>query len=440
MNVFFVSLGCDKNLVDSEYMIGKLQKHGYDIVLSEEEADVIVVNTCGFIESAREESINTILEMASYKDTAHLKGLVVTGCMAQRYPEEIRKELPEVDAVIGVGSEDWIIDAINSVVDGSFYENVTSPDNSDPTRTARTVTTGGHFAYLKIAEGCDKRCTYCAIPSIRGNYRSFPIEVLIEEAKNLVSQGVSELILVAQETTLYGLDLYKEKKLPLLLRKLSEIEELRWIRLLYCYPEEITDELIDEMASNPKVLHYLDMPTQHCCDDILKSMGRRTRQKELLDVIAKLRDKMPDICLRTSLICGFPGETGKHHREVIDFIKKAGFDRLGAFAYSQEEGTPAAEFDNQVAEEIKKQRVENVMLAQQKIIFKKNKKLKKTIFEVIVEGYDSDNDVYVGRTYRDTPDVDGLVFFSSDRELMTGDFVNVMITGSNYYDLIGEMI
>lgn len=438
--LFFISLGCDKNLVDAEYMLGMLAADDITITDEEKEADVIVINTCCFIGDAKEESIQTILDMAEYKKTGSLKGLIVTGCLAQRYRSEIKEEIPEVDAVLGTNSYDGIVEAVHKVLKGTRYENFRELKGFPPLEKKRMLTTGGHYAYLKIAEGCDKHCTYCVIPSIRGEYRSVPLEELAAQAKELVSLGVKELILVAQETTLYGIDLYGKKSLGRLLDELNRISGLYWIRILYCYPEEIDTELIDAILRNEKVCHYLDMPIQHSCDEVLKKMGRRTSHKELVAIIEGLRKKIPDICIRTTLICGFPGETDEMHEELMQFVNDMEFDRLGAFTYSPEENTPAFSFPDQIEEEIKQNRRDAVMELQQEISFDKNEEIKGTELWVMIEGQVADENAYIGRTYRDAPEVDGYVFINTDKTLITGDFVKVKITGAYEYDLIGEII
>lgn len=440
MKLFFISLGCDKNLVDSEHMLGLLEDAD-DITITDDEtqADIIIINTCCFIGDAKEESIQTILDMAEYKKHGTLKGLIVTGCLAERYREEIKEELPEVDAVIGTNSYDSILEAVRQVSNGVRYENF-KPLDGIPAIYKRMLSTGGHYAYLKIAEGCNKHCSYCIIPKIRGAYRSVPMEMLLQQANRLVMQGVKELILVAQETTLYGIDLYGKKSLAALLDQLNRIEGLVWIRILYCYPEEIDDELIDAIVRNPKVCHYLDMPIQHSSDMILKRMGRKTSHADLISMIQKLREKIPDICLRTTLICGFPGETQKEHEELMQFINDMEFDRLGAFIYSPEEGTLAETFQDQIEEEQKLCWQEDVMELQQEISFDKNEELKGKELSVFIEGKVADENAYLGRTYRDAPGVDGYVFINTTEILMTGDFVKAKITGAYEYDLIGELI
>ena len=440
MNILFVSLGCDKNLVDSEVMLGLLASHGHQMVDSEEEADVIVVNTCCFINDAKEESIQTILEMAEYKKDGSIKALIVTGCLAQRYKQEIMDEIEEVDAVLGTTSYDKIVEVINEALQGHKSLELTDIDVLPTVESKRLVTTGGHFAYLKIAEGCDKHCTYCIIPKIRGNFRSVPMERLIQEAKELVEQGVKELILVAQETTLYGIDLYGKKTLHVLLKELCKIGGLRWIRILYCYPEEITDELIQVMKEEDKICNYLDIPIQHASDGVLKRMGRRTSKQQLIDTVKKLREEIPDIALRTTLITGFPGETKEQHEELMEFVDEMEFDRLGVFTYSPEEDTPAATMPDQIEESIKEDRQAELMELQQEIAFDLAERMIGKEVIVMFEGKVADENVYVGRTYMDAPNVDGLIFVETNEELMSGDFAKVRITGALEYDLIGELI
>lgn len=440
MKILFISLGCDKNLVDTEVMLGMLASRGYEMTNEEQEADIIVINTCCFIHDAKEESIQNILEMAEYKKNGSAKALIVTGCMAERYRQEILDEIPEVDEVLGTTAYDRILDAVDAALAGQHEVMTADLDALPLPETKRLVTTGGHFAYLKIAEGCDKHCTYCIIPKIRGNFRSVPMERLIKEAEELADQGVKELILVAQETTLYGKDLYGEKSLPKLLRELCKISGIRWIRILYCYPEEITDELIQVMKEEPKICHYLDLPIQHANDTILKRMGRRTSKQELIDIVQKLRKEIPDICLRTTLITGFPGETQEQHEEVMEFIDTLEFDRLGAFTYSPEEDTPAATFEDQIDEEVKENRQADIMELQQEIAFDKAEDMIGREVLVMIEGKVADENAYVGRTYRDAPNVDGLIFINTDVELISGDFAKVKVTGALDYDLIGELM
>lgn len=439
MNLLFISLGCDKNLVDSEVMLGIVERNGYTIVDNEETADVIVINTCCFIHDAKEESIQTILEMAQYKENGRLKALIVTGCLAQRYKEEILDEIPEVDAVLGVASYDKIAETIEKALKGHRFTELSDINGLPEAIEGRLVTTGGHFAYLKIAEGCDKHCTYCIIPKLRGSYRSVPLERLIKEAEELAGQGVRELILVAQETTLYGKDLYGEKSLHRLLRELCKIKGIRWIRLLYCYPEEIDDNLIQAMKEEKKICHYLDLPIQHSEDDILKRMGRRTSREQLVSIIGKLREEIPDIVLRTTLITGFPGETKEQHERLLEFIDEMEFERLGVFTYSAEEDTPAAAMDGQIPEEVKEARRAELMELQQEIVFERAKGMTGKEMLVMIEGKVADEDAYVGRTYMDAPNVDGLIFVNTDKELMSGDFARVTVTGAAEYDLIGEL-
>lgn len=440
MNVLFISLGCDKNLVDSEVMIGLLADRGYQMTDDETQADVIVINTCCFIHDAKEESIQTILEMAEYKKTGTLKALIVTGCLAQRYQEEILEEIPEVDEVLGTTSYDKIVDAIQEALEGKSGVRIEDIDALPLPDTKRLVTTGGHFAYLKIAEGCDKHCTYCIIPKIRGNYRSVPMERLVKEARDLAEDGVKELILVAQETTIYGTDLYGEKSLHRLLRELCKIDGIRWIRILYCYPEEIDDHLIQVMKEEPKICHYLDLPIQHASTEILRRMGRRTSREDLEEIIGKLRREIPDIAIRTTLITGFPGETKEQHEELMDFVDQMEFDRLGVFTYSPEEGTPAAQMEDQIPEEVKEDRQAELMELQQEIAFDLAEDMIGREVLVMIEGKVADENAYVGRTYKDAPNVDGLIFVNTDEELMSGDFARVKVTGAAEYDLIGELM
>ena len=440
MKILFISLGCDKNLADSEVMLGLLASRGYEMTDDETKANIIVVNTCCFIHDAKEESIQNILEMAEYKKDGQLKALIVTGCLAERYRQEILDEIPEVDAVLGTTAYDQILNAIDEALSG--HQTVLMEDlNAIPVvETKRQVTTGGHYAYLKIAEGCDKHCTYCIIPKIRGRFRSVPMERLLREAGELAEQGVKELILVAQETTLYGKDLYGKKSLHILLKELCKISGLRWIRVMYCYPEEITDELIQVMKEEPKICHYLDLPIQHANDVILKRMGRRTSKQELIEIVQKLRREIPDICLRTTLITGFPGETEEQHEELMDFVDEMEFDRLGVFTYSPEEDTPAAEMPEQIEEEVKVERQAELMELQQEIAFDCAEQMIGREVLVMIEGKVADENVYVGRTYRDAPGVDGLIFIETGEELLSGDFAKVKVTGAQDYDLIGGLL
>ena len=437
--VLFISLGCDKNLADSEEMLGTLVENGYEITNDESEAEAIVINTCAFIHDAKEESVNSILEMAQYKETGKLKALLVTGCLAQRYQKEIIKEIPEVDAVLGTGSWDELIQALDKAFEGEKYLDFQSIDRVPQAGGKRVITTGGYYDYLKIAEGCDKCCTYCIIPRLRGKYRSIPMEKLVAQAEYLASQGVRELIVVAQETTVYGKDLYGEKSLHILLRKLCRIPGIQWIRILYCYPEEIYPELIQTMKEERKICHYLDLPIQHCNDRILKRMGRRTTKAELIQIVETLRKEIPDIILRTTLITGFPGETQEEHEELMEFIDTMEFDRLGVFTYSAEEDTPAAKMPDQIEEEEKQRRQAELMELQQEISIDKGNARIGSEVEVMVEGKVADENAYVARTYGDAPGVDGYLFINTDTQLMSGDFAMVHVTGALEYDLIGEL-
>ena len=438
--ILFVSLGCDKNLVDSEMMLGLLAKSSYEFTDDEREADVVVINTCCFINDAKEESINTILEMAELKKIGAIESLIVTGCLAQRYKEEIQAEIPEVDAILGTMAIDEIAKTLEEVGQGIRTNRYKSLDEKPLTGVDRVVTTGGHYAYLKIAEGCDKHCTYCIIPKVRGNYRSVPMEDLVQEAEKLAEQGVRELILVAQETTLYGVDLYGHKSLSELLHRLCEISGLYWIRILYCYPEEIDGALIETIRQEKKICHYLDLPIQHASDRILRRMGRRTDREQLEQTIGRLRQEIPDICLRTTLITGFPGETQEDHEQLLDFIDRMEFDRLGVFPYSQEEDTPAALMEDQIEEEVKQQRFAELMELQQEIAFAAAQDMVGKVVTAVIEGKVVDENAYVARTYKDAPGVDGLLFVNTGRELLTGDFVKVKVNGVYEYDLMGVLV
>lgn len=436
MKVLLISLGCDKNLVDSEVMLGLLNKAGHELTNDETEAEAVVINTCAFISDAKEESINTIIEMGRLKKTGRLKKLIVAGCLSQRYKDEIMKELPEIDVIIGATNYDKIVEAI-----GTDEDAIVDDINYTPKPVSeRIVTTNASMAYFKIAEGCNKLCTYCIIPHIRGRYRSIPMVRLLASAEKLAADGIKELVLVAQETTLYGVDLYGSKKLPELLTKLSDIEGIEWIRLLYCYPEEITDELISVMAENQKICHYIDIPIQHSENEILRRMGRRTSREDIVSLVSKLRTAMPDIAIRTTLISGFPGETQELHDGLVDFVDECEFDRLGVFTYSPEEGTPAAGYEDQVDGELAAKWRDEIMELQQEISYEKNQELIGSIQRVLIEGYLVEDDVYVGRTYRDAPGVDGIVFVSAPYELMSGSFVDVKITEANEYDLTGVIV
>ncbi|MBP5281519.1 MAG: 30S ribosomal protein S12 methylthiotransferase RimO [Lachnospiraceae bacterium] len=439
MRILFNSLGCDKNLVDTEMMVKLLEERGHTFTDDEEEAEAVVVNTCCFIGDAKEESINTLLEYAQRRKSGQIKALVACGCLAQRYRDEIQKEIPEVDAIVGTNAITEIVNAMDCALAGECRQFLRDINETPVSGIQQTVTTGGHYAYLKIADGCDKRCTYCIIPKVRGKYRSIPMEILIDEAKELAAQGVKELILVAQETTLYGVDLYGKKSLSALLKELAKISGLYWIRILYCYPEEITDELIEVIKTEPKVCHYLDIPIQHAADNVLRRMGRKTNQKTLREMIAKLREQIPDIALRTTLISGFPGETQEEFEELYNFVDEMEFDRLGVFPYSQEEDTPAAVLEDQIPDEIKNARRDELMELQQEIAFEKAEDMIGRELVVMVEGKVADEDTYVSRTYRDAPGVDGYLFISSGANFMTGDLVKVRVTDANEYDLIGEV-
>ena len=439
MKILFISLGCDKNLADSEEMLGLLTAGGHEITDDETQADAIVINTCCFIKDAKEESVETILEMAEYKKTGSCHALIVTGCMAQRYQKEIIEEVPEVDAVLGTTSYGDIVKALEEAVAGNHFEEFRDIDYLPDTGSKRVLTTGGHFGYLKIAEGCDKHCTYCIIPKLRGKFRSVPMERLIAQAEDMAEQGVKELILVAQETTVYGKDLYGKKSLHILLKKLCEIRGIRWIRILYCYPEEIYDELIETIRDEKKICHYLDIPIQHASDRILKRMGRRTSKQELIDIVGKLRKEIQDIVLRTTLITGFPGETEEDHEELKEFVDEMEFDRLGVFTYSPEENTPAAEMADQVPEEVKEERRDELMELQQEISYDRGQDRIGQELLVMIEGKVADESAYIGRTYGDAPKVDGYIFVQTGELLMTGDFAKVRVTGALEYDLIGVL-
>ena len=440
MKVMFISLGCDKNLVDTENMLGILRTKGFEFTDDEMQADVIAINTCCFINDAKQESIETILQMAEKKKRRSMQSSCCCRCLAQRYQDEIIKEIPEVDAFIGTSSYDKIGEAIISVLEGKGYRCADDADRLVVTNENRVITTGGFYEYLKIAEGCDKHCTYCIIPKIRGSYRSYTVEYLVKQAEFLVNAGVKELILVAQETTMYGVDLYGKKSLPMLIRELAKIEELKWIRILYCYPEEIDDELIEVIKNEPKVCHYLDMPIQHASDNILRKMGRRTNKQQLVEIIGKLRRKIPDIALRTTLITGFPTETQQDFEQLYEFVDEMEFDRLGVFTYSPEENTPAAQMDGQIDEDVKAVRRDEIMQLQQEVSIDIANDMIGKIVDCIIEGKIEDDDVYVGRSYKDAPNVDGYVFINSKENLMSGDIVKVHIEHAKEYDLIGSIV
>ena len=436
-----MSLGCDKNLVDSEHISGLLSNAGYELVDDESIADVIIINSCCFIKDAKEESIEAIFEMARYKEIGNLKALVLCGCLVQRYSEEIPEEIPEIDIIVGTTAFEDIVKAIEKFFEDGKKESVKKDiDYMAGANSPRNVSSYRSYAYLKIAEGCDKHCTYCIIPKIRGNFRSVPMENLIKEAEQIASMGIKELVLVAQETTMYGVDLYGQKSLHTLIKELSKVEGIEWIRVLYCYPEEIYDELIEEFASNKKVCHYLDIPIQHASDDVLKRMGRRTSNKDLRNIVNKLRTNIPDIVIRTTLISGFPGESEEDHQTLVDFVKDMRFDRLGVFTYSLEENTPAALMDDQIPEDIKEQRRDDIMSLQQQIVFDKADSLIDKDVDVIIEGKLPGENVYIGRTYMDAPDVDSNIFVECSSELLTGDIIKAKITATHEYDLIGSLV
>lgn len=447
IKISFVSLGCDKNLMDSEIMLGLINEQGYIVTPEEEKADIIIINSCGFKMDANEEGIENILRVADNKINGNCKGIILAGCMAQRYREEIFSSLPEVDAIVGTGDFEQIVEVINKIMEGHKKLSFITDNNKqidEKNSLKRIVTTTGGFAYLKIAEGCDKKCTYCTIPSIRGKFRSRTLESLIEEAKILADQEIKELILVAQDCSLYGTDLYEGKKmLPTLLKELSKIEGIEWLRILYCYPEHIDDELIEEMATNEKVCNYLDMPIQHADDKILKLMGRRSTRSKLEETISKLRKRMPDICIRTTFIVGFPNETEEAFNNLLDFARKIKFDRLGVFTYSREENTPSYNMENQIDEDIKMERKEIILKAQQDISMEKCKQFIGKTLKVIVEGkLEGEENTYCGRSYRDCYEIDGFVFFNGteNEEILAGDFYNIKITDAYEYDLIGEIV
>ena len=445
MKILFVSLGCDKNLVDTEEMIGLLGDNGYELTNDEMQADIIIINTCCFIDDAKKESINTIIEMSEYKVNGTCKSLIVTGCLAQRYKDEILTEIPEIDAIVGTTSIDKIVDAVKaSLSDGEKYF-MDQPDRLPVVKADRVSVTGGWYEYLKIAEGCDKKCTYCIIPKIRGRYRSYPMDYLLARARDLVAAGTKEIILVAQEVTMYGTDLPgKHKMLTRLIKGLAGIRGLEWIRLLYCYPEEITDDLIFLLQNEPKLCKYIDMPIQHASDAVLKYMGRKTDKKHIEKIIKKLRDKVPDICIRTTFISGFPGETAYDHETLKEFIKYNELDRVGIFTYSAEEGTPAAKFPGQIPDDLKEKRRGELMELQQAVSEKIQKRFVGKTMTAIIDGFIPEDDVYVARTYRDAPDVDGNIFINpgpdTSRDMVSGTFVKVKVTGSTEYDLIGDIV
>lgn len=441
--VAFTSLGCDKNRVDSEVMLGILAQNGFQTIADEAEADIIVINTCCFIKDALDESIETILEMAEYKKTGKCKGLIVAGCLGQRYEKEFFDELPEVDAVIGTAAYESVAEVAADILKGKmgekYLEDIDRP-MEDTNGKLRILSTAPYFAYLKISEGCDNHCTYCVIPKLRGKHRSRTMESLVEEAKVLADNGVKELVIVAQDTSIYGRDLYGEPKLHALLEELSKVDGIEWIRLLYCYPETLTQETIDEMARNEKICHYIDMPIQHGNDAVLKRMGRKSNQALIKEKVAALRGAMPDIAIRTTLIVGFPGETEEEFQDLVDFVEEMRFDRLGVFSYSQEEGTAAAIMENQIDEDLKEVRKETIMDIQKNIAASLCEKEVGKVVQVLVEGKLPEENIYCGRTRRDAPDIDGLVFLTAEEELYSGDFVTARIREAGDYDLMGDVI
>ncbi|WP_312071559.1 30S ribosomal protein S12 methylthiotransferase RimO [Anaerotignum propionicum] len=441
--VAFTSLGCDKNRVDSEVMLGILAQNGFQTIADEAEADIIVINTCCFIKDALDESIETILEMAEYKKTGKCKGLIVAGCLGQRYEKEFFDELPEVDAVIGTAAYESVAEVAADILKGKmgekYLEDIDRP-MEDTNGKLRILSTAPYFAYLKISEGCDNHCTYCVIPKLRGKHRSRTMESLVEEAKVLADNGVEELVIVAQDTSIYGRDLYGEPKLHDLLEELSKVDGIEWIRLLYCYPETLTQETIDEMARNEKICHYIDMPIQHGNDAVLKRMGRKSNQALIKEKVAALRGAMPDIAIRTTLIVGFPGETEEEFQDLVEFVEEMRFDRLGVFSYSQEEGTAAAIMENQIDEDLKEVRKETIMDIQKNIAASLCEKEVGKVVQVLVEGKLPEENIYCGRTRRDAPDIDGLVFLTAEEELYSGDFVTARIREAGDYDLMGDVI
>ena len=441
--VAFTSLGCDKNRVDSEVMLGILKKAGYTPVAEERDADIIVVNTCCFIQDALEESIETILELAKYKAEGRCKGLIVAGCLSQRYREEFFQELPEVDAILSTGAYEEIVQAAERILEGEkefvIEEDIDHKMDEEHSKL-RVLSTAGYYAYLKISEGCDNHCTYCIIPKLKGKHRSRTMESLVEEAQLLAKQGVKELIIVAQDTSIYGRDLYGKPMLHELLRRLCDVDGIAWIRLLYCYPETLTDETIQVMAEEPKICHYIDIPIQHGSDTVLKKMGRKTNQAELKERIGALRKAMPDMAIRTTLIVGFPQESEEEFRELLDFVEEMQFERLGVFTYSQEEGTAAARMDGQIDEDVKQERKDQVMALQKDISAKYCQKFVGKTVRVLVEGKLPEDEMYCGRTVQDAPDIDGMVFFRAEEAPLSGDFVTVKITEAIDYDLIGDVV
>lgn len=439
IRVGMVSLGCPKNQVDAERMLYLLRNGGYELVSDAALSDVVIINTCGFIESAKQEAIETILEFCTLKQEGRIKAVIVTGCLSERYKDEVLKEIPELDAVVGLGSNEDICQIIRDVCDG---RQVTSYGEKESLcfDDKRIISTPGSFAFIKIAEGCDNCCTYCAIPSIRGRFRSRKIEDIVEEAEKIARQGFTELVVVAQDTTRYGEDIYGEPKLAELLRRLCEIDGFKWIRTLYMYPERITDELIDVIAGEDKLVNYLDIPIQHCNSEVLRRMNRKGDKKSLITLIEKIRSKIPDVILRTTLITGFPGETEEQFEELCEFVQKVRFERLGCFAYSKEEGTAAEKFSDQIDEDVKKHRCEIIYDTQLRISDEFNQSLLKSEIEVVVEGFDRYAECFFGRSSMDAPDIDGKVFFTSNKKLSLGEYVRVRINDILDYDLLGEQI
>lgn len=436
--VGLVSLGCSKNQVDAELMLSKLSRAGYEISDDVVGCDAVIVNTCGFIEDAKREAIDSILEMAGYKEDGELKKIIVTGCLAERYREEILKEFPEVDAVVGLGKNNDIVRVVDQVLDNEPVLDPFPDKDELPLSGDRIRTTPDHWAYLKIAEGCSNNCAFCAIPSIRGKYRSRPMEDILDEARHLAETGVKEVILIAQDTSLYGRDLYGELKLPQLLRELCTIPGLSWIRFLYCYPERITDELLDVLATEDKVCRYLDIPLQHADQTVLRRMHRIGSRDQFAELLAHIRERVPDICIRTTVMTGFPGETDEQFETLAEFVKDMKFDNLGCFAFSPEEGTAAADMEDQVPEDIKLHRQELIMQLQHDIVVENNKKYLGRTLDVLVDGYDKYSDSYIGRSSQQVPEVDGTVVFTCDRDLSAGDFVPVDIFGVDEYDITGQ--
>jgi len=440
IKIAFVSLGCDKNLVDSENMLGLLEKEGFTITSNEEEADVLVVNTCAFIHDAKQESVDAIIEVGQYKETGNAKAIIVAGCLSERYREDLVELLPEIDSIIGTTNFYEIVRVVKETLEGKKLNLTGDIDAPIQEGVPRILTTAGHYAYVKIAEGCDNFCTYCIIPKLRGKFRSRTIEDIVREANELVEGGAKELILVAQDVTRYGVDMYGERSLVKLLEELVKIEDLKWVRLLYCYPEQVDDNLIQMIKKEDKIVKYIDMPIQHISDSVLKRMNRKTSKEYIENLINKLRKEIPDICIRTSLISGFPGETEEEHEELYNFVKEFKLDRLGVFTYSREEDTPADKLDGHMEEEIKEMRRDQIMALQHEISIENSKQMVGKEIEIIVEGKLYEDDVYIGRSYKDAPEVDGLVFIETDEELLTGELLKAKVILSKEYDLVVELI